>query len=332
MSENLPPTPESGNFSGHELADSLAGKQPEATPTAPADKAEATRQELVNAGVEDKFGKIDLVQPDGKTAPVIGSSEYKVMRSDGRVEDGWQTYIIGDNIIMAKTEDGKEIHKQMSQKEWFVMQAKIEAAAKRSAPEPTTETAKHPPHTRELDPSRQAFEQKFDGLMAEVATRAARLDQFNVQELSTDRDRRVTEFGRVRISLWELTGSPKVAADLYGLRNHEKNGRNSEDVIYDLVETYQSGQYNEAEEQDAISVSLVRLENGQTSYILDGGRHRLAAAQIAGLTAIEVELKSRKGFLDDEIIDKFKDMQVHSPIADQRRNNISTYNSEADVI
>ncbi len=331
-----PQPDEHNNFSSRELADSLVSGQPEVTTTSAIDKAEATRQELVKAGVEDKFSMLDVPQPDGRTTPALGSSEYKVLRTDGRIEDGWQTYIVGNNIIMTKTEDGKEIHKTMPKKEWFVMQAKILVADKQNTSEYPSGSIIDPMAKQrfesELRYERQKFDRGFNILMATSATAIEMADRSPVKELSTAQDRRVVDFGRVKMNLKDLIESPQIASELQELSKHEKNGRKSIDFVRELARAYQDSHYDEAKERDPIYVSMVKLENGKVSYRLNGGRHRIAAATIAGQSEIEVELNSRRGFLDDELINKLKGQQVHSELADKRRSNTRNYSKEVDVV
>lgn len=324
------------DFSGQEVADSLVSEQSETASSAASDKAEVTRQELIKAGVEDRFSMLDVPQPDGRTMSVLGSDKYRVMRTDGRIEDGWQTHIVGNNIIMTKTDDGKEIHKTMPKKEWFVMQAKILAADKQAKGETSSDKILSPMDKQraasELRYDREEFYRRFNSLMATSETAIDMADKSPVKELSTEQDLQVVEFGRIRMNLKDLIESPQIASELCTLKNSQIRGHDSIDVAYEMKKVYESGQYDEAKERDPINISMVKLENGKTTYRLNGGRHRIAAATIAHQTEIEVDLTTRKGYLDDKLIEDLKSQQIHSEKSDKRRENTRKYYPDVLVI
>lgn len=270
---------------------------------------------MVNSGaIDDRFKIIELAQPDGSTLSVLGSGEYQVRRSDGRIEpgsgqfdSGWNTYIIGQNIVMTKPEfdqagqpTGHELHKMMPQSEWLKMQQEI-------------------------------FSQQLNNLYDRLSETVDTSQNNDIIDLPGDK-RGVVDFGRVKMSLDELFNSPKVAQSIAGLKGQEKDGRTSESVVTELAQAFRSNKYSEDQERDPIYVQLVKLADGKISFVLNGGRHRLAAAKLAGLDEIEVELNSREGFVDQPTEEKYRKMQVHSKSSDQKRDNTRQYNSETRVV
>lgn len=329
MSESIPtPDPESKSTSNdlaRQLENILSKPGPENQQSPSPDiidksaeqlsKAEATRQEMVNSSViDDRFKIIELPQPDGGTLPALGSGDYQVRRSDGRIEpgsgqfeSGWNTYIIGQNIVMTKPEfdqagqpTGHELHKMMPQSEWLEMQQEI-------------------------------FSQRLNNLYDRLSEVADNHQNNDIIDLPGDK-RGVVDFGRVRINLDELFNSPKIAQSIAGLKGQEKDGRTSEAVVRELTQAFRNNQYSEDQERDPIYIQLVKLADGNISFVLNGGRHRLVAAKLAGLDQIEVELNSREGFVDQPTEEKYRKLQVHSKSSDQKRANTRQYNSEARVV
>lgn len=170
-----------------------------------------------------------------------------------------------------------------------------------------------------------SFERSLGDFYNQLEARQANPRDDQIAELSGE-ENETLYFGRVKLDLQPLLASPKIAADLLDLRDTHKDGRASQEVVRELAEAFKNDQYSESQERDPIGISIVRLENGGHSYILDGGRHRLVAAALAGRKEIEADLTIRQGYCSEDIKAYFKDRQIHSDRAEKQRSNLKEHN------
>lgn len=187
---------------------------------------------------------------------------------------------------------------------------------------------------------REDFEGRFDSFLDEIRRNQRQLErplEIHFDHTDAQANQKI-RFGEVDLPISQLLDSPFVLEELLTLDGHIKDGRRSVEVVYDLVEAYRNREYDESKAKDPISVSLKRCDDGKFYYVLNGGRHRVAAAILSSQEQIRVDLNSTAIYLDspegDTKIEELKAMQVHTPRADQIRQNMVKYhqNDNAQVI
>lgn len=170
------------------------------------------------------------------------------------------------------------------------------------------------------------LENRFDTLMVEAHYAGP-----DPQLMAYQPESRPVNFGRCEVPVDMF--SAKALQMLAELKNvNEGTGPggkvNSREQVLKLAKEFTSGNYSAEQEGSAVEIGLDATPDGHARFGLSGGRHRLAAAIIAGKPTLEGNVMGADYHIDNpKVAELMKSLQIHNERSDNHRANFAQGNS-----